>query len=36
MVDEPDMWQDLLGSDAPDEVAEQLAESWHILPWPWQ
>jgi hypothetical protein len=28
------MWQDLLGSDAPDGAAEQLAESWRVLPWP--
>jgi site-specific DNA recombinase len=36
MFDAPEMWQDLIGPDAPDGAADQLAESWRVLPWPWQ
>jgi hypothetical protein len=36
MFDEPTMWQDLIGPDAPDGAAENLAETWRVFPWPWQ
>ncbi|MBN2130294.1 MAG: recombinase family protein [Sedimentisphaerales bacterium] len=36
MFDEPGMWRDLFGPETPDTVAEQVAETWRILPWTWQ
>jgi hypothetical protein len=36
LFDAPDMWRDLLGPDASRDVADQIAQIWRSLPWPWQ
>jgi len=32
----PGMWHDLLGPDAQDDLATRVAETWRVLPEPWQ
>ena len=36
LFDTPGTWRDLLGPDAPDGAADQIAQTWRSLPWPWQ
>ena len=33
LFDDPQTWRDLLGPDTP---TNEIAETWRVLPWPWQ
>jgi len=36
LFDDPEMWRDLLGPAVSDEAADEIAETWRVLLWPWQ
>jgi len=36
LFDAPETWNDLLGPNAPADVAERIAETWRAMIWPWQ